>query len=255
MRILIKVIIFCILSNSLNAQITSGFAEYEIKLAEDNFAFNSKLYFNHQSSTFISKQSNEDVWRIRKNINQETMFEKIYSDTIGHTVLTTLGKSKIRVRDFCEPSKPRIYEDNISINWKLQNETKEIQGLSCNKATAKFRGRKYEAWYTKAVPIPFGPWKFHGLPGLIIELSDRKKEVIINLVNLRLSEVDEKVYYENGREEWVKMTEFYSCLDREFEKSMDAHRAFVTRTQAEYPTLEIEMDYLKKRPATELEFE
>ncbi|MDR1197713.1 MAG: GLPGLI family protein [Prevotellaceae bacterium] len=71
------------------------------------------------------------------------------------------------------------YTENIeNINWKFfQNETKELLGYNCNKVTCTFRGRDYEAWYTPDIPINGGVWKFGGLPGLILSLTDTKKQV------------------------------------------------------------------------------
>ena len=255
MRILIAIAIFCVFSSFTTAQKIYGFAEFEIKLAEDNFPFNGKLYFNHKASTFINKQSNKDEWVIKKRgAAQEYLTEEIYSDSIGHTFLTILGQAKLTIREFCEPGKPIIYEDHVSIDWNIKNEKKEVQGLQCQKATAKFRGRKYEAWFTMEVPVAFGPWKFHGLPGLIIEITDTKKEVIINLVQLSLNGVYEKTYSSNGNEDWVKLDEYYSCLDRQWKKGSEATKARFAMLQAEYPGLEIELETLHKRPATELKF-
>ena len=56
--------------------------------------------------------------------------------------------------------------------WKLHSETKKMSHFLCKKATIYFRGRNYVAWYTSETPVPFGPWKLRGLPGIILELYD-----------------------------------------------------------------------------------
>ena len=68
--------------------------------------------------------------------------------------------------------------------WELTDELQTIQGYSCQKATCHWRGRDYEAWFTSEIPIRRGPWKFGGLPGLIVKISDAKKEYDFELVKL-----------------------------------------------------------------------
>lgn len=71
---------------------------------------------------------------------------------------------------------PYLYEETIpEINWELQDETKEILGYECHKATARWRGRNWTAWYSD-IPYSDGPWKFTGLPGLILGLEDTTGE-------------------------------------------------------------------------------
>jgi GLPGLI family protein len=73
-------------------------------------------------------------------------------------------------------------EDKIPvIEWNITQEAKEIMGLQCQKAVGDFKGRTYEAWFSSQLPYSNGPWKLGGLPGLIIETSDTKKEVIFKL--------------------------------------------------------------------------
>lgn len=68
------------------------------------------------------------------------------------------------------------YEQTTDLfNWTLSNETKEINGFKVQKATAQYAGRDFIAWFTNEIPISDGPYKFNGLPGLIIELYDTKE--------------------------------------------------------------------------------
>lgn len=65
------------------------------------------------------------------------------------------------------------YEEPLPvIKWSILPEQKKIHSYSCQKAVAKFQGREYEAWFTIGIPISAGPYKFTGLPGLILELRD-----------------------------------------------------------------------------------
>lgn len=62
------------------------------------------------------------------------------------------------------------------LKWKILSKSKTILGYTCQCATVTFRGRDYEAWFTADIPLSYGPWKFQGLPGLILEVSDSKNE-------------------------------------------------------------------------------
>ncbi len=64
------------------------------------------------------------------------------------------------------------FEPIPRLAWRLEEGVKDLIGYSCRKARLDYRGRRYTAWYTPAIPLPYGPWSFHGLPGLILEIRD-----------------------------------------------------------------------------------
>lgn len=76
------------------------------------------------------------------------------------------------------------FEDFIELKWKFHQEKLKIGGYSCNKATTQFEGREWTAWYTTDIPLSLGPYKFHGLPGLIIKLSDSSKNFIFTALKI-----------------------------------------------------------------------
>ena len=76
-----------------------------------------------------------------------------------------------------------VEEKILVIDWAITQDTKEIMGMPCQKATGDFKGRTYEAWFSTQLPYSNGPWKLGGLPGLILEASDTRKEVVFKLVS------------------------------------------------------------------------
>ena len=70
------------------------------------------------------------------------------------------------------------------IDWKISSDTASFASLHCQKATAHFLGRDYTAWFCPDIPSHSGPWKLTGLPGLIVEAYDTKKEVIFKFDGL-----------------------------------------------------------------------
>jgi GLPGLI family protein len=100
-----------------------------------------------------------------------------------------------------------------SMRWELHKETKKIKNFDCKMAKTIFRGRTYTAYYTTKIPIATGPWKFGGLPGVILEISSDDgefawtiEEVVKNHTNKKPYEVDLK-----GKEfiSWKQYTEYY----------------------------------------------
>ncbi|UMQ42062.1 GLPGLI family protein [Chryseobacterium sp. Y16C] len=83
------------------------------------------------------------------------------------------------------------FKTTDKINWTIADETKKVENYTLQKATAKFGGRSWTAWFCKDIPFNEGPFKFRGLPGLIFELSDAKKNYMYTLV--KSSKLD-KIY-------------------------------------------------------------
>ena len=68
--------------------------------------------------------------------------------------------------------------------WQLINEEKAIKSLKCKKAITTFRGRNYTAWYTEELPVIGGPWKFDGLPGLILQVASDDGVLFIEVTKI-----------------------------------------------------------------------
>lgn len=76
--------------------------------------------------------------------------------------------------------------------WKISADTATVKGLQCQKATTNFKGRNYTAWFCADLPYRVGPWKLNGLPGLIVEAYDDKKEVVFKFDGLEKIDLNAK---------------------------------------------------------------
>ncbi|MGI4762537.1 MAG: GLPGLI family protein [Janthinobacterium lividum] len=78
------------------------------------------------------------------------------------------------------------YQEPASLfTWVIAPTTATIAGYACQRATTTFGGRTWEAWFTRAVPIADGPYKFSGLPGLIVKVADTRGHFVFALTKLR----------------------------------------------------------------------
>lgn len=72
------------------------------------------------------------------------------------------------------------YSDTLpSIEWSfIPDTTCNVIGYECQLAECDFGGRHYSAWFTTDLPLPYGPYKFGGLPGLILQMQDSEGQFV-----------------------------------------------------------------------------
>ena len=63
------------------------------------------------------------------------------------------------------------YTEPLSeMQWTIvEDSTATVLGYECVMAESDYHGRHWKAWFTPEIPMSFGPWKLHGLPGLILK--------------------------------------------------------------------------------------
>lgn len=79
------------------------------------------------------------------------------------------------------------YNSSVIDKWKLINETKVINSIVCKRAEVNYKGRDWIAWYATEIPFPYGPYKFSGLPGLIVKITDKTGDYDFELVQSKPS--------------------------------------------------------------------
>ena len=96
----------------------------------------------------------------------EYQYSDIFIDSKGLTEWAIMPR-------FFEKDCARYTEPYPLMKWTIQKESTTICGYQCQKATCHYRGRDFEAWFAPSIPIKKGPWKFGGLPGLILKVYDK----------------------------------------------------------------------------------
>ncbi len=158
--------------------------QYTLNLSNDSISRFSYLHFNENESIFVHSQGKKGY--VHKTSDGKDWNEKdidvqlttTYQDTIGAVFYKNLAAKKLVIREFFKDVPYLVEEPKLpNIKWNITAEQRKIGSFNCQKATTRFRGRNYTAWFTMDIPISNGPWKLQGLPGLILEAFDEAREV------------------------------------------------------------------------------
>lgn len=66
---------------------------------------------------------------------------------------------------------PHYYTEPLDEQtWEIVADSiTSVLGYECVMAKSDYHGREWTAWFTPEIPLNFGPWKFRGLPGLVLK--------------------------------------------------------------------------------------
>ncbi|WP_400075055.1 GLPGLI family protein [Winogradskyella sp. R77965] len=178
--IIILFVSFNSVYSQVNRNIHAVYSFYNLNKGDEQIV-NLFISKNKAFSEFLIKDKAKDTLFID---DEDTINFKVEpNDSIGKQY--HIENQLITFRDIIyEKSefKEVIVEETIpDYKWELKNESKKIGKFTCNFATLKFRGRDYNVWYTTEIATPFGPWKFYGLPGLIVEVETSDKSIKFQL--------------------------------------------------------------------------
>jgi len=146
------------------------------------------LYFNDTSSAyFVNVFRNIDKKKIAAQISE---IDPASKDELMAKISGINDKLKVNF-DYRRNNTPAVSRQWISpkgdafcmidtipeFNWVLLPDTLRILGFLCQKATCSTNilgsaMRKFTAWYTPDIPASYGPARFFGLPGLILQIDN-----------------------------------------------------------------------------------
>ncbi len=178
---------------NINAQTGASFKykfTYKLTYQSNNKDINSKkneemlLLRNKNSSTFLSKNNfiRDSLLLEADNNNIRADRSKFPKTKFRYKILKDNSKDSIIVYDRIFIDNFKYKESKKTIKWKITTDILTVNGFKCQKATTYFSGRYYEAWFSNEIPISDGPYKFSGLPGLIIKISDSKNHYVFELI-------------------------------------------------------------------------
>ena len=253
-QILIVLIIFNI--KLLAQQSQSGCINYQY--TTNTFGIDitqtAQLIFNNGQSIFVHTKGdkgfiNQSSKKVAEGDNVRTIIGSWYQDTFGIVFFKNLKTKKLVRREFFETTPYVAEEPKLpKMKWQIAKEQRKIGKFNCQKATTRFRGRNYTAWFTMAIPISDGPWLLNGLPGLILEAVDDKNEVRFIFSSAEIPNTSNLIIQAPTDGEKVNWETYKKAGDIEFEKIQrkmmsDTDMRGVTMSISRDKSNEIEKEY------------
>ena len=162
----------------------SGNSAYMVLLIGNQYnTFISEFRYHIDSLLFLSSKG---------LVSEEQISNGFTQYTPGGPKYTIITKNNTHKTKMIYPTTQGVWEtnDSVSMKWQLGQASDSINGYYCRNAFTNFRGRKYTAWYAPEIPLPFGPYKFSGLPGIIVKISDQQKSHIFELKGMQKNQFD-----------------------------------------------------------------
>ena len=148
------------------------------------------LFMGQKTSLFVSKE-NYSIDTIMRGISSSKEFQDFLLNPqrpfpqFRYRIYKNYPKGKLTFIDKV-PSSIFKYEENIDMfNWQISGDTVTINGYKAQKATCDFGGRSWVAWFSPDIPYSDGPYKFNGLPGLIIKVGDTREHYVFELISIK----------------------------------------------------------------------
>ena len=166
---------------------------YELTFREDTSQLNRCRTENHMLSIGkkheVSSFRGYDTYRRHKELKKAgdsgitdeliktgrigEVFRNIPSSAIKCSIFKNMTTKTISTTDHIYLQGMYEYEESFDcFNWLITSEIDTIHNYVCQKAICDFGGRTWEAWFTLELPFCDGPYKFCGLPGLILNIAD-----------------------------------------------------------------------------------
>ena len=135
-----------------------------------------------------------------------------------------------------------LITDELNYKWNITNETKKIKEYTSYKATTTFRGNNFEVWFTPDIPINAGPWKWYGLPGLIVEATDTDKSVVFKLE--RVEKLTEEIPFPSSKSQKKSLKQYLKEADEAFDAMFaSTDERGVTRVETKTKRVGLEQVY------------
>ena len=154
-------------------------AEVKTELARLDVSPEKSLFYGENR---VKRDSLMEKMRATRNFDRNAM-QNLRSN-IDYIIEKDLVKNTINFKSRLGRDQ-YFYEEDRKMDWKILPETVKIGVYETQKAETIFAGRKWYAWFTQEIPFQDGPYKFKGLPGLIVKVEDAKGDYSFDLMQTK----------------------------------------------------------------------
>ena len=137
-------------------------------------------------SVYVNSTGLAEMARIQKALDAPGRASK---NEFRYTILKEPARSFISYHDNINSEDYQYQEKSLVFAWRITPIKKTIAGYECQQAYMTFAGRMWEAWFARDIPVSDGPYKFYGLPGLILQIRDTHDHYVFSLLCLDVNPV------------------------------------------------------------------
>lgn len=207
---------------------------------------------NFQKNTPRKISLSFDQEKLESRLETQNQSPEISDDSKGESMLIFKNKpenilisfDKGPLEGFQTFTNFKLTEKINPHNWTITEDTCTILNYPCTKAVTTFAGRNYTAWFTQDIPLNDGPWRFYGLPGLILKIEDDKNIYRMEAVGLqkispkKISFPNDKKVRECSRKELIQFRKnSFKNISINF-RDGDNINSYVTKNPITYNELE-----------------
>ncbi len=156
---------------------------YNLKFTRNNNSVGNEQFIllvdsKNNKSAFLSSTIYSMSSLKQSNPNDYSFYNSEYPEIVS-TNLNSINVFE-NIKDF-----KYMYAETEKLNWEILKEKKKVGQYNAQLARCNAYGRIWYAWFTIEIPLSYGPYKFNGLPGLIVSLNDSENKLIFTLENYK----------------------------------------------------------------------
>lgn len=202
--------------DTMSLDVSREVSVYYDRNLEKRDSMNSVNFMRMKSVNFLS-----DEQELQSRLEIKESADDIIGDRVGETSRLIKNRVKNELITLARDENDLRYKfkvvESLIPEWDVLPDTATILNYSCIKANTNFRGRSFTAWFSMELPVNDGPWKFYGLPGMILFVEDSEQIFSFKAIGLeKIEEIAFDIY--DSHIEIISSEQFKKLRQNQFKK-------------------------------------